>query len=181
MKVFLDLFPAVAFLAALLLRDIYVATVVLIATLWLSLIAWRIRFGSLRRTHLWVCLAATVLGSLTLYLHDPIFIKWKPTLVYGVFGLGFAINSLLKRPPLLHKAVGEAFDMPVGTWRKVDIAWTFFWFACAGLNLLVAYNFSEKFWGTYKIVSAYALPILFMLCHLPFIGRHLRHDEPGAT
>ena len=55
MKVFLDVFPAAAFLAAILLSDIYVATVVLIVTLWLSVLMWWLQFKELRRTHLWIC------------------------------------------------------------------------------------------------------------------------------
>lgn len=180
MKVFLDVFPAAAFLAAILLSDIYVATVVLIVTLWLSVLMWWLQFKELRRTHLWICVVASILGGLTLYLQNPLFIKWKPTLVYAAFGLGFAVNLLLRRPPLLERALGQAFDMPLQLWRRIDMAWIVFWLVCAALNLVVAYSFNERTWGTYKIVSAYALPILFFLAHLPFIGRYLKADEKPA-
>jgi intracellular septation protein len=181
MKIFLDAFPALAFLGALLFADIYVATGVLIGALWLSVLLWRLQFKTFRSTHVWIAVAATLLGGLTLYLHNPLFIKWKPTLVYCVFGIVFAANAALQRPPLLEKAMGPAFDMPPALWRKLDFVWAAFWFGCAALNLVVAYNFSEKVWGTYKIVGGFLLPMLFFLAHLPFIGRYLKDDEKTAS
>lgn len=181
MKIFLDLAPAVAFLAALLLGDIYVATAVLIASLWIALLAYRLIYGNVRKSHLLIAASATLLGGMTLYLHNEIFIKWKPTLVYAVFALGMLGNRLLGRQPFMQKALHEAFDMPDELWRRVELAWVGFWVLCGLLNLYVAYHFSAQAWGVYKIVSAFALPVAFMLLHLPFIGRHLRQTSTEAS
>jgi len=177
-KFLLDFAPAVAFLGVLLVTDIYAATVVLVVTLWLSLLAWRLLYGSIRMPHLVLALFATVLGGLTLYLHNATFIKWKPTVVYVVFAVAMAGNTLLGRRPFMQAAMHEAFDMSDAMWRNVEFAWIAFWLLCAALNLLVAYNVGDEAWGIYKVVSAFALPVLFMLAHLPFIARYARDGKP---
>lgn len=177
MKAAFDVVPLAAFLAVLLIWDIYVATGVLIAALWLSFVLWRLHYGTYRKAHFLLAVLATVLGGLTLYLHNVTFIKWKPTLVYVAFAAVMAGNRLLGRRPLTEAALGEAFDMRVELWRRVEVAWIGFWLACAALNVLVAYSVSDAAWGIYKVVSAFALPLVFMVLQWPFIGRYLKHEK----
>ena len=180
MKIAFDFVPLGVFLAVLLVWDIYIATAVLIAALWLSVVLWRLVYGSFRRSNVLVALGATALGGLTLYLHDATFIKLKPTLVYFAFALVMAVNALLRRKPLTQSMFGEAFEMPADRWRHLERAWIAFWVACALLNLAVAHVASDNVWGIYKFVSAFALPILFMAALWPFIGRYLKHEKAEA-
>lgn len=176
MKIAFDVVPLVAFLAVLLIWDIYTATAVLIAGLWLSVVSWRLIYGAFRRTHVLLALVATALGALTLYLHDATFIKWKPTLVYLAFSGAMGVNLLLGRNPFMKAALHEAFDMPEDWWNRIELAWIAFWIVCGALNLAVAYSFSDQIWGIYKVVGGIGLPILFMVAHWPFVGQFLRHE-----
>jgi len=178
MKLFLDFAPVAAFLAVLLATDIYLATAVLLVALWASVLAWRLRYGSVRKAHLLLTVAGTVLGGLTLYLHNATFIKWKPTVVYLAFAGAMAVNLILGQRPFMKAALHEALEMPDLLWRKVEFAWIGFWLACGALNLLVAYNFSDSQWGVYKVVSAFVLPVLFMLAHWPFISPYAKESKP---
>ncbi len=51
-------------------------------------------------------------------------------------------------------------------------------FACAGLlNIYVAYNFSEKTWGTFKVFGLMALTFVFMLAQTLWIANIIGEEE----
>ena len=97
MKFLFDLFPVILFFVAFKFADIYVATGVAIgATIaqvgWLKLRKKRVE------PMLWASLAIIVVfGGATLLLQDETFIKWKPTVLYWMFGTVLAGAALLFR------------------------------------------------------------------------------------
>ena len=100
MKFLFDLFPVILFFAAFKLFDIYVATAVAIAATFLQIgwLKWRRRKVD---TMMWVTLIIIVVfGGATLALHDETFIKWKPTVLYWLFGAVLGAAELLFRKNL---------------------------------------------------------------------------------
>ena len=50
-----------------------------------------------------------ILGGATVYLNDPVFIKWKPTLVNGLFALAFlASQYVLGKKTVVERLMGSA-------------------------------------------------------------------------
>ena len=101
MKFLFDLFPVLLFFVAFKLFDIYVATAVAIAATVLQIgwLKWRRR--KVDKT-MWVTLAIiAVFGGATLVLHDETFIKWKPTVLYWLFGAVIAGAELLFRKNIM--------------------------------------------------------------------------------
>src|SRR5678815_3340795 len=97
MKFLFDIFPVVLFFIAFKVFDIYVATAVAIAATVIQ-IAWvwvrRRRVDNM----LWVSLVVIVVfGGATLLLQDETFIKWKPTVLYWLFGAVLAGAIALRR------------------------------------------------------------------------------------
>ena len=77
------------------LTDIYVATGVLIGVT-LAQVGWIwLRQRQVEKLPLFTAGLVLVLGSLTLILHDPVFVKWKPTVVNWLFAwpLSVAVSS----------------------------------------------------------------------------------------
>jgi intracellular septation protein len=177
MKLALDYSPLVAFFLAYYFGDIYVATGVLMATLWLVFFTHRLAFGQWSKTYLWVGLIATVLGALTLYLRDPAFIKLKPTIVYGVLSAALIASHFVGDKVLVARLPQQVLVMPDAVWRRVNLAWAFFFAGCAVLNLYVAHQFSEATWVKFKVVGFTVLPFLFALANAPFLSRYLI-EEP---
>ncbi len=177
MKLLLDYSPLAAFMAAYYLGGIYVATGVLIASLWIAICLHRVVFGKWSKTYLWVAIVATVLGSLTLYLRDPVFIKLKPTIVYGVISIALLGSHFVGDRVLLARLPQKLLVMPDTAWRKVNVAWALFFAACAALNLYVAQNFAEVTWVKFKVIGFTVLPMLFALANAPFLGRYIV-EEP---
>src|SRR5258708_12754637 len=90
MKFLFDLFPVVLFFIAFKIAGIYVATAVAMGATLLQ-VGWL----KLRKRHvhpmLWASLGIiAVFGGATLLLQDETFIKWKPTVLYWMFGVVLA-------------------------------------------------------------------------------------------
>jgi intracellular septation protein len=175
-KFLLDYAPALVFFAAYFLYDIYVATAALIvAAIALVLVyrAWQKRW---HKSHLVVAVLATVLGGLTLAIHDPVFIKFKPTAVYGVFALALLGSHFVGARVLLARIPQTTFTFPEPVWRKVNCAWGLFFLGCAALNFYVASHYDEATWVKFKTFGFTALMLVFLLAHAPFLARYLPQD-----
>ena len=93
MQLLADYFPLLLFFLAFKLQGIYVATAVAIIASVVQ-IAWFKWKGKLSTIH-WISFAIIVVfGGATLILHDEVFIKWKPTVLYAMFGAILAIGKL---------------------------------------------------------------------------------------
>jgi len=115
MKLLFDLFPVVLFFVAFKLFDIYTATAVAIAATFLQIgwLKWKRRKVD---TMMWISLVIIVVfGGATLALHDETFIKWKPTVLYWLFGVVIAVAQSLFRRNLIRAMLGEQVRMPDGT------------------------------------------------------------------
>src|SRR5688572_26008592 len=87
MKFLFDLFPIILFFAAFKLYDIYVATAVAIVATILQ-IGWaKYKNGKVDGMLIASGLIIVVFGGATLILQDETFIKWKPTVLYWLFGV----------------------------------------------------------------------------------------------
>ena len=117
MQFLADYFPLVLFFVAFKLWDIYVATAVAIVASVLQIAYFRWR-GKVQVVH-WVSLAIIVVfGGATLLLHDETFIKWKPTVLYWLFGAILAVGRLAFRRNLL-AALMKGMALPDPIWARV--------------------------------------------------------------
>lgn len=180
MKSIIDLLPAALFLIALYLRDIFVATAVLMVSLVL-LAAWHWwRDGKPHKLHTFSAVAVLVLGGLTLFVQDASFVKYKTTVVNGVIALLFLGSHLIGDKVLLQRIPQQAIQMPEAVWRRVNLAWAGFFASIALINLYVMHNFDDRTWGLFKTFGVSGLMFVFMLAHLPFLARYLPQDEPAS-
>ena len=121
-----------------------------------------------------------VMGALTIGLQNDTFIKVKPTILNGLFGVAIFVMLALKKNPM-KLLMGSAFDMPADKWRTLAIAWAFFFFTMAALNIVIWKNFSENFWVNFKLFGFMPLTFAFVLAMMPFIFKHSdikdRHND----
>src|SRR3970282_2588086 len=123
MKFLFDLFPVVLFFVAFKLADIYVATAVAIAATFVQ-VAWLKLRGKRVDTMLWASLAIiAVFGGATLLLQDETFIKWKPTVLYWLFGLVLAGSALLFRRNLVRTMLSQQAQLPDPAWSRLKWSW----------------------------------------------------------
>ncbi|MSQ49921.1 MAG: septation protein A [Betaproteobacteria bacterium] len=177
MKFLFDLFPVLLFFAAFKMADIYVATAVAIGATFLQIGL----LALLRKkidTMLWVSLGIIVVfGGATLVLRDETFIKWKPTVLYWIFGIALASAQLLRRN-LIRSMLGAQMRLPDKVWRNLNWSWVAFFAFMGAANLLVAFNFSTDQWVNFKLFGGTGLMLLFVVAQAMFLARHLEEDKP---
>jgi intracellular septation protein len=172
----LDLGPLAVFFAAYQFFGIYVATAVFMVAIFLSLGYGYWLERKLSPMAVVTAIIVLVFGGLTLYLHNSLFIKIKPTIIYTIFGLVLLGGLLFKR--LFLKYVLEmGFDLSDTGWRQLTLRWGFFFLALAIANELIWRNFSESVWVTFKSWGVIPLMILFSLAQAPLITKHNLEEE----
>ncbi|MDQ6685808.1 MAG: septation protein IspZ, partial [Pseudomonadota bacterium] len=133
-----------------------------------------------RKVHkmLWVTfIAVTVLGGISVWLHDPIFIKWKPTIVYWASAIGLWASQAFFDRNGLKAALGGEMRLPAVVWQRLNLAWVFFFVFLGVVNLYVAYNYSVSAWATFKVFGSNGLIVVFIGAQMPYISRHLIDDK----
>lgn len=176
MKALIDYLPLLAFGAAYFAYDIYVATGVLMAALVLLVAFHRIAYGEWHKMHLATAALALVFGGLTLAVHDPVFIKVKPTVLYLLFAAVLAGSHVIGERPLIQRALGGQLTLPAPVWRTLSWLWTGFFVVCAVLNLAVALNFSDTVWVNFKLFGMLGLTLLFVLGQALYLSPYLREQ-----
>ncbi len=117
-----------------------------------------------------------IFGSLTLILHDEIFIKIKPTIIYSIFGIAL-LGGLAFGKSLLGLVFDAAFDLDEAGWRKLTLRWALFFLAAALLNEWIWRSFSTDVWVTFKAFGMIPLTFLFALSQVPLIQKHAIESE----
>jgi intracellular septation protein len=119
-----------------------------------------------------------VFGALTLWLHDEVFIKLKPTIINTIFG-GLLLGGLFFfRTSLLRYVFDSAFNIDEEGWNKLTLRWGLYFLAMAAVNEIIWRNFSTDFWVAFKVWGFTPLAILFTMSQMPLIHRHSL-DEPA--
>ena len=136
----------------------------------------------LRRRHvdtmLWVSLVIIVVfGGATIYFHDEMFIKWKPTVLYWCFALALLGAQLLMRKNLIRSLMGKQMSLPDPEWDKLNLAWSTFFAAMGALNLYIAFNFPLELWVNFKMFGFIALMIAFVIAQTVYLSRYLKEPE----
>ena len=177
MKQLLDLLPAAAFFVGWLVYDIYVATGAVIVALFAVVAIYWLAYRRLHKMHLFAAVAAGIFGSLTLLLRDPVFIQYKPSLVYTCFALVLAGSHFLGDRVLLQRMPQKALVMPDTHWRRLNAAWALFFLGIAALNMIVVHTQTEAVWVHFRTWGYSVLTMSFLAACLPFVARYLQQDE----
>ncbi|WP_299477949.1 septation protein A [uncultured Roseibium sp.] len=117
-----------------------------------------------------------VFGALTLWLHDELFIKLKPTIVNCLFG-SVLLGGLLFGKALLGYVFDSAFKLTDEGWRKLTLRWGIFFFVLAIINEIVWRSFSTDFWVNFKVFGIMPITLVFTLTQLPLIQKYAITDE----
>jgi intracellular septation protein len=158
---------------------IYSATAVLmLATVAQVLLTWAFT-RTLERRLLWLLLAVLVFGGATLVFHNQMFIQWKPTIFNWVLALVFGGSQYIGDKNLMERTLGSQIHLPKPVWSRLNLLWVSNFIIVGGLNLVVAYNFSEDAWVSYKLYSAIGFTLVLTILTALLISPYLK-DQPLA-
>jgi intracellular septation protein len=182
MQLFYEILPVFLFFIAFKFYGIYVATTVGIVATFIQVIATRVWQGSWDRKQLITLCVFLFFGGMTLYFHNPIFVKWKPTIVFWIFAIAmlgshfFSTKTLTQR--MMENMVEEkGGSVPRQVWNKLSILWVFFFGVLGAINLYVAYYFSNDAWVNFKFYGITAALFLFSIFQAIYLMRHLPESK----
>ncbi|WP_310599678.1 septation protein A [Desulfobulbus sp.] len=176
MKFLFDFLPVLLFFVAYKLFDIYVATgVAIVATLaqsgWLWITTRKV--GTMQLTTLAIIL---VFGGLTLFLRDEQFIKWKPTVINWLFGGAFLLSQVVGRQTAIERLLGSNLTLPSPVWRRLNLAWTTFFFVLGGVNLYVMTYYDRDTWVNFKLFGMLGLTLVFVVVQSFYLSRYVKES-----
>ena len=117
-----------------------------------------------------------VLGALTLYLQDDVFIKMKPTIVNTLFGV-VLLGGLYFGKSLLGYVFDSAFKLDAEGWRKLTFRWGLFFLFLALANEIVWRNFSTDTWVAFKVWGIMPITLVFTMSQMRLIMRHSAEEK----
>jgi intracellular septation protein len=158
-------------------RDITAATVWLVIGSVLALLVGLVAERRIAPMPLIAGGFALVFGGLTLALHDPRFIKIKPTAANLTFGVVLLGGLVLRKNPLKW-LLGEALVLPEDAWRTLTLRYAFYFLFMAALNEVVWRTQSDAVWVLFRMPGLLILVILFSLTQIPFMMRYMKTIEP---
>jgi len=169
-----DVLPLLLFFTFYKWKGIYAATgSAILAGIFGAIYRYR-KEGKIEPLPLFTLVLICVLGGLTIYLKDPRFLIWKPTVAYSATALFFALSCRRGQAPMLERLLGSSIRLSQGQWRNGTWAYVAYFFFAAALNLVVGYTVSLDLWVKYKVFGTIALSMIFMVGHTMWLsGRQL--------
>lgn len=181
LTVLFDFILVLIFFITFKLYDIYVATEVIIIGALLQVILTRLLRGHFDKKQLIVLAILVFFGGMTLYFHNPIFIKWKPTVVFWLLGTAFLASQFIGEKPLTQRIMGHALEgksiVPSIVWKRLNFAWTVFFILLGGVNVFIAYYLSTDAWVNFKLYGVLTALFLFGLIQSICLARYISAEK----
>lgn len=153
------------------------STAVFVVATLTAVIVSKWRFGRIEPM-LWISAAlVTVMGAMTVLLHDSFWIQVKPTIVYLLLA-GALLGGWLRDKALLRHLMGPAFQgLDETGWLTVSRNWGLLFVGFAVLNELVRWRFNAAnggfgTWLALKLWLFMPISVVFAMAHVPFLLRH---------
>lgn len=180
MKLLVDFFPVLAFFISYKLLGIYPATAVLMGASVLQVGYLWFKNRRVETMPLVVLFFSLVFGSLTLLLHNDMFLKWKVTIICWVTGGVFLLGPLFGRNVLKEMLGGEA-PMDEKSFARLNLAWGLFPLLMGLINLYFVYYTTTDTWVNFKVYGMTAGYLLFSLASGLYMYRHVKPEAVNKS
>jgi len=189
MKMLFDYFPIIIFFAVFQIytgdasnteatkNAMILATKAGIAASFLQVILYWLKTRQFEKMHLISLGLIAVFGSITIALGDPLYIKWKTTILEWVFAIVFIGSQYIGKKNLVERMMGHVMKAPDNVWKQLNFAWAGFFIAMGFINLYVLYNFSDEFWVNFKLFGMLGMTIVFVIAQGLFMAKYVIQEE----
>jgi intracellular septation protein len=127
---------------------------------------------------LWVSLVLVVFfGGLTIALHDPTFITWKPTVLYWIFAGVLLFSATFMKKNLIRGMLEEQMSLPEAIWFRLNLAWAVFFVCLGAANLFIARNFPLDVWVNFKLFGGMGLMFAFIVAQGLFLAKYAEDKQ----
>lgn len=180
MKQLIDFIPLIAFFTAYKMVDIYMATQVLMVVTSIQYAIYWIKDRKLENGQIITLVAVFIFGSLTLFLHDETFLKWKAPIVNWIFALTFLGSHFIGEQNLVKRMMSQAVNLPETIWSRLNYSWVVFFLISGCANLYVAFTFHE-IWVDFKVFGSLGMTLVFLIGQTIYLSRHIIEDERDSS
>ncbi|MGH8284035.1 MAG: inner membrane-spanning protein YciB [Gammaproteobacteria bacterium] len=176
MSAALEFLLLAAFFGSYLWKGIFFATGVLMAgsVLVLAVSWWHSR--KLEPLVLAATILVMVLGGVTLALHNPVFIKWKFSIVEWLIGVVFLATYFMRRP-LIERMLGTQIKVPSVIWKRLNLMWAAFFLLLGSVNVYVLYQFDTADWVKFKVWWSTGAMLIFVVLQALYMSRHMEMEK----
>jgi intracellular septation protein len=171
LKITLDIGPLILFFVANAKFGIFAATAAFMAAVLAALAVSYVITRHIAVMPLVTAAIVLVFGGLTLVLHDDLFIKLKPTIIYLLFG-GVLLGGLAFGKPVLGMVFDSVFHLTDEGWRRLTIRWALFFLFLAVVNEIVWRTQTTDFWVSFKLFGVVPLTFLFGALQYPLLVKY---------
>ncbi|OKY25415.1 MULTISPECIES: septation protein A [Thalassotalea] len=177
MHAFLEYLPLIVFFIVWKIAGIYWATGALIIASAIHLLSFVIRKQPIPKRQ-WIFFGLiAIFGGLTIFFQNDQFLKWKVTIINGLFASVLIISDTFFGKNLIKQLMGESLALPENIWKKLNLSWAIFFALCAILNLYIAYNYSQEFWVNFKVFGLMGMTFVFAISTIFAIYKYLPQEE----
>jgi len=114
-----------------------------------------------------------IAGGLTVLLHDPRFLQWKPSVLYAGIAIALAAAQWGWHKNFLKIMLGSQLALPDLIWHRLVAAWVVYALFMAALNGYMVLFHSYDAWVAFKLWG-YVFPIVFIIGQGVYVARHLQ-------
>ena len=197
MKILFDLFPVIVFFGVFKLlhhgtescladqaagipwtqEPILLATAAAMAATFIQ-VGWaKYRHGKVDAM-LWMSFSIiTVFGGATLYFHNPVFIQWKPTILYWTFAAVLAVAPFFTDRNPIRAMLEDRLHLPNHVWRNLNLAYALFFFALGIANIAAIHWLSCDGWVNFKAYGITGLLFVFVIAQSMALAKYLEKDK----
>lgn len=180
MKQLLDFIPLILFFSVYKLVGIREAALTLLVATIFQVILLKIIYKKVEKQTLIMGGAVVLFASLTAYFNELEFLKWKVTIVYGLFALILLFSERIFKTNLIKTMLGKEIELSDIIWKKLNYGWAGFFTFCMIINLYISHYFSDDIWVNFKTFGILGLSLLASLTTGLYIYRQTAHQQ-GAN
>lgn len=179
----LDLMPVLLFFILFQYQGIYAATWGGIIATTIQVLVYRWYYKHWEKTQIIALTVFVIFGGMTLYFHNPLFVKWKPTIIFWVFALILCASHLIGQKPIIHSLIEKSLDnndtfdvkqLPAAVGKLLNASWIIFFSVMGAVNIYIAYNFSDRVWVQFKLYAIPGCTMLISILQTIYLLRYLK-------
>jgi len=163
MQLLVDYIPLVVFILAYFYEDIFFATGMLMMVMPVVLVLQWLMTKKINKIYAASTVLVLILGGATLAFKNPTFLYWKPTVLNWLIAIVFLGSQWIGDKPIVQRMLNNAAELSPDQWIRLNQIWVVFFSIVGGINLYVAYNFSEAFWVKFKLFGMLGITLIFVI------------------
>jgi intracellular septation protein len=89
----------------------------------------------------------------------------------------FLGSQYIGAKPFARRMLEGAAQLTVDQWRRLNFIWVVFFFIIGGINLYVAYTFSEPTWVKFKLFGMLGITFAFVIIQTIWLTRAMKQND----